>query len=94
MRRQPGFTVVAVATLMIGIGANTAIFSVVNAVLLRPLRVADADRIVRFVRTSPNGVSPMASLPLAGIWLQQGGVFHDISAHRLDLVQPDRHVEP
>jgi putative ABC transport system permease protein len=86
MRRQPGFAAVAVATLMIGIGANTAIFSVVNAVLLRPLRVPDADRIVRFVRTSPNGAFPMASLPLAGIWLQQGGVFHDISAHRLDLV--------
>jgi putative ABC transport system permease protein len=56
LRRTPGFAVVALLTLAIGIGANTAIFSVVNAVLLRPLPFADSPRVVFLWNRTPEGL--------------------------------------
>ena len=56
--RAPGFTAVAVVTLALGIGANTAIFSVVHALLLKPLPYKDSDRLVQLVVTVPAAESP------------------------------------
>jgi putative ABC transport system permease protein len=58
--RRPGFTWAAIGTLAIGIGATTAIFTLIDATLLRPLKVNEPDRVVVLMQTKPYGVSMIA----------------------------------
>jgi putative ABC transport system permease protein len=79
--KSPGFTFAAVAALALGIGANTAIFTVVNAVLLKPLGYPDSDRIMQILLTSPQGSGPGASIPKFQVWQQQTSIFKDVAAY-------------
>jgi len=93
IRRQPGFALVSILTLTLGIGATTAIFSVVNAVVLRPLKTPDAERLVRFITTT--GVSTsIAGAQSFDVWRQQSRVFDDVAAHRLEYVNLTEGAEP
>ena len=80
LRQSPGFTVTAIAALALGIGANTAIFSVINTVLLKPLPYPEPDRIVELMNATPQGNFPGASVPKYNIWRAQTQVLEDVAA--------------
>ena len=83
MWKQPGFTLVAAITLALGIGANTAIFSVINALILNPLNFADADRVVALWRTAKDkrDKGPASYLDLQE-WRAQGSSFEAIAGYK------------
>jgi predicted permease len=85
-RQSPVFTIAAIAALTLGIGANTAIFSVVNAVMLKPVSFPDPDRVVFFMNTSPQGGGPAASPAKFMHYRQQGAVVQDVSAFNSGIV--------
>jgi putative ABC transport system permease protein len=80
LRKSPGFALVAVLTLALGIGANTAIFSIVNAVLLRPLPYPGADRIMVLNESSGPGQNYSVALPDYFDWRNDNSVFEDLAA--------------
>jgi putative ABC transport system permease protein len=84
--QSPAFTLAAIAALTLGIGANTAIFSVVNAVLLKPVSFPNPDRLVVFMNTSPQGSGPAASPAKFEHYRQQATVVEDVAAFRTGVV--------
>ncbi len=83
LRLSPAFTITAVAALTLGIGANTAIFSVVNTVLLKPLAYPDPGRIVQFMLIRSGQLWVGASATKFNLWREQTSVLQDISAYRV-----------
>src|SRR4026207_1118345 len=80
LAKKPGFTLIAVITLALGIGANTAIFSVVNAVLLNPLPYREPDRVVSLWEKVPAHGRWRASPANFFDWKNQNTVFADVAA--------------
>src|ERR1044072_2848093 len=83
LRKSPGFTVIAVLTLALGIGANSAIFSVVNAVLLRPLPYPKADRLV-YLTEGVHGTNTSIALPDYVDWQRDSTSFQHLALTRIE----------
>jgi predicted permease len=80
--KQPAFTLIAVVSLALGIGANTAIFSLVNAALLRPLPVEKADQLVSLNNTARDRMFPTFSYPNYRDFRDRNDVFSGLFAYR------------
>src|SRR5262249_56429238 len=78
--KNPGFTIVAVLALALGIGANTAIFSVIDRVLLAPLPFHESERIMRLSRKFPNGTGSSVSIPKFEAW-KKSASFESVAAY-------------
>jgi len=78
--KTPGFTLVAILVIAVGIGANSAVFSVINAVLLKPLTYPDPQSLVEVMNTG-NDSDPFASVPKFNIWQQQRSIFQHVAAY-------------
>src|SRR5437762_2956121 len=80
LAKNPGFTAIAVLTLALGIGANTAIFSVVDAVLLKPLPFRDSSRLMVLHEANPRQPRVSVAYPNFFDWRQQNRVFEDMAS--------------
>src|SRR5690348_17605901 len=82
MAKAPGFTVVAVLTLALGIGANTALFSIVNGVLLNPLPYPHPEQIVTLHESKPNFPTGSISYPNFRDWQKNNHTFAGMAIER------------
>src|SRR5206468_13027262 len=89
--RNPAFSAVAIAALAVGIGANTAIYSVVNGVLLQPLPYPQPERLVRICREFPTGLGRAQSIPKFMAW-RGAPAFDAIAAY--DFAGPGPNLPP
>ncbi len=97
LRRRPGYTLVAVLTMALGIGATTALFSVAHGVLLKPLPWPDADRLVRLSETRPGGTNrfPWVMTNATYLaWQEQPSTIEEMAAWRGDTVTMTGAGEP
>jgi predicted permease len=81
LAKVPGFAVIAVVVIAVGIGVNTAVFSVIDAVLLKPLTYPDPQQLVSLNLTTPQGSFPGASVPQFNLWRQQTSIFQQVAAY-------------
>ena len=95
LRKSPGFAIVALLTMALGIGATTAIFSVVDRVLLKPMAYPEPDRVVVMMQKFPQGTNPIVSIPKYVLFTQQTKVLEDFCVYdtgglRVNLTGGDR----
>src|SRR5215469_11505113 len=93
-RQNAGFTFAAIAALALGIGANSAIFALVNAVLLKPLHVRESDRVVRVLLSYQGRATSAGSPQIVSFWRQHGDVLQDVTASRLELMNLSGAADP
>jgi putative ABC transport system permease protein len=81
LAKTPGFTVIAILLIAVATGVNTAVFSVTDAVLLKPLTYPDPQALVELRNTSPQGSFPGANIPKFNLWRQQTAIFQKVAAY-------------
>jgi predicted permease len=81
LAKTPGFTLIAILVIAVGIGVNTAVFSVINTVLLKPLTYPDPQSLMQLLNSGPRGSFPGANIPKFNIWRQQSTIFERVAAY-------------
>lgn len=81
LANTPGFAIIAVVVIAVGIGVNTAVFSVIDAVLLKPLTYPNPEELVSMEETGPQGNFAIANVPEFSLWREQSSIFQQVAAY-------------